>query len=502
MSLQGNSNDEKIWNYLKSKGLNDFGIAGLMGNLRAESGLNPKNLQNSYETKLSFSDDEYTSKVDDGSYTNFVKDKAGYGLAQWTWWTRKQNLINYAKSQKKSIGDLEMQLNFLWKELSEGYKSVLNTLKSATSVLQASNAVLLQFEKPANQSKAVQDKRAQYGQEYYEKFSNKGGNSMSYSRQKVVDLAESWVGKNEKDGTYKSIIDIYNTQKTFPRGTKMQYGWAWCACTWSALAIRLGYTPVMPVEISCYYLIEAAKKMGCWQENDTYVPSPGDAILYDWEDNGVGDNKGNPDHVGTVTYVNKASGYMIVTEGNYSNSVKKRTISLNGRYIRGFITPKYTDNSVSAPVQKPDKDITTIAREVIAGQWGTGAERKKALESKGYNYAKVQKKVNEIVNGSAVKPSTPTQPQTQPTSKKVTATCSAKKYDKSIAGTYVTTADLYMRNDAGTNMKALVVIPKNTEVKCYGYYNVSNGAKWYYIQVTIDGVQYTGFSHSGYLKRK
>lgn len=502
MSLQGNSNDEKIWNYLKSKGLNDFGIAGLMGNLRAESGLNPKNLQNSYETKLGFNDAEYTSKVDDGSYTNFIKDKAGYGLAQWTYWTRKQNLINYAKSQKKSIGDLEMQLNFLWKELSEGYKSVLNTLKSATSVLQASNAVLLQFEKPANQSKAVQDKRAQYGQEYYEKFSNKGGNSMSYSRQKVVDLAESWVGKNEKDGTYKSIIDIYNTQKTFPRGIKMQYGWAWCACTWSALAIKLGYTPVMPVEISCYYLIEAAKKMGCWQESDAYVPSPGDAILYDWEDNGVGDNKGNPDHVGTVTYVNKASGYMIVTEGNYSNSVKKRTISLNGRYIRGFITPKYTDNSVSAPAQKPDKDITTVAREVIAGQWGTGAERKKALESKGYNYAEVQKKVNEIVNGSAVKPSTPTQPQTQPTSKKVTATCSAKKYDKSIAGTYVTTADLYMRNDAGTNMKALVVIPKNTEVKCYGYYNVSNGAKWYYIQVTIDGVQYTGFSHSGYLKRK
>lgn len=502
MSLQGNSNDEKIWNYLKSKGLNDFGIAGLMGNLRAESGLNPKNLQNSYETKLGFNDAEYTSKVDDGSYTNFIKDKAGYGLAQWTYWTRKQNLFNFAKSQKKSIGDLEMQLNFLWKELSEGYKSVLSVLKSATSVLQASNAVLLQFEKPADQSKAVQDKRAQYGQEYYEKFSSKGGNSMSYSRQKVVDLAESWVGKNEKDGTYKSIIDIYNTQKTFPRGTKMQYGWAWCACTWSALAIKLGYTPVMPVEISCYYLIEAAKKMGCWQESDAYVPSPGDAILYDWEDNGVGDNKGNPDHVGTVTYVNKASGYMIVTEGNYSNSVKKRTISLNGRYIRGFITPKYTDNSVSAPSQKPNKDITTIAREVIAGQWGTGAERKKALESKGYNYAEVQKKVNEIVNGSAVKPSTPTQPQTQPTSKKVTATCSAKKYDKSIAGTYVTTADLYMRNDAGTNMKALVVIPKNTEVKCYGYYNVSNGTKWYYIQVTIDGVQYTGFSHSGYLKRK
>ena len=41
----------------------------------------------------------------------------------------------------------------------------------------------------------------------------------------------------------------------------------------------------MPVEISCYYLIEAAKKMGCWQENDAYIPNPGDAILYDWQDN-------------------------------------------------------------------------------------------------------------------------------------------------------------------------------------------------------------------------
>ena len=79
---------------------------------------------------------------------------------------------------------------------------------------------------------------------------------MAYLRQKVLDLAESWVGKKESDGSFKSIIDIYNTQKTFPRNVKMQYNWAWCACTWSALAIKLGYTAIMPVEISCYYIIE------------------------------------------------------------------------------------------------------------------------------------------------------------------------------------------------------------------------------------------------------
>lgn len=97
------------------------------------------------------------------------------------------------------------------------------------------------------------------------------------------------------------------------------------------------------MEISCYYLIEAAKKMGCWQENDAYVPSPGDAILYDWQDNGISDNTGNPDHVGTVIEVYKESGYMVIEEGNYSNAVKKRTLSINGKFIRGFITPKYDE---------------------------------------------------------------------------------------------------------------------------------------------------------------
>lgn len=319
---------------------------------------------------------------------------------------------------------------------------------------------------------------------------------MSYSRQKVVDLVESWEGRKESNGTHKYIIDIYNRYSPLPRNIKMQYDWAWCACTWSALAIKLGYTPIMPIEISCYYLIEQAKKKGCWQENDAYVPSPGDGIIYDWDDNDVGDNKGNPDHVGTVIYVNKSSGYMIVMEGNYSNAVKKRTISLNGKYIRGFITPKYTSNTVSTPEQKPNKDLTTVAREVIAGQWGNGADRKKNLETKGYNYSEVQNKVNEILNGGASKPATPTN-----STKEVVATCSAKNFNKSIAGTYSTTDNLYLRNDAGTNKKALVLIPKGTKVQCYGYYNTFNGVKWYYIQTTVNGVKYTGFSHSGYLKR-
>jgi hypothetical protein len=100
--------EKQIWNFLKAEGFSDFGVAGLMGNLYAESSLKPTNMENAYEKKLGFTDDSYTKAVDSGTYTNFVKDAVGYGLAQWTYWSRKQNLLNYAKSKNKSIGDLTM----------------------------------------------------------------------------------------------------------------------------------------------------------------------------------------------------------------------------------------------------------------------------------------------------------------------------------------------------------------------------------------------------------
>lgn len=317
--------------------------------------------------------------------------------------------------------------------------------------------------------------------------------TMTKSRQAVVDLVLSWEGRNEKSGSHKYIVDLYNSYDgTFPRGVKMQYDWSWCACTWSALAIKLGYTDIMPIEISCGELIKAAQKMGIWQENDGYVPKPADAILYDWDDTGKGDNTGWPEHVGTIVEVHEDAGYMVVMEGNYDDQVKKRTISINGKSIRGFITPKYTDDKVLPPAQVSGKDNKTIAREVIAGTWGKGDARKKALEAAGYTYATIQKIVNEILKPAPVKPAV---------TKTVTATCSAKKFDKSIAGTYKTTANLHIRNDAGKNKKSLGVIPKGAEVKNYGYYSVYENSKWLYVQTTVDGVQYTGFCSSTYLKK-
>lgn len=177
--LTGSTNEQKIWNYLKATGLNDCGVAGLMGNLYAESGLKPNNLQNTFEKKLGYTDDAYTAAVDNGSYTNFERDSAGYGLAQWTYWSRKAGLLSYAKSQGKSIADLEMQLEYLVKEL-QGYSGVLNVLKTGTSVREASDEVLTKFERPVDQSENVKVKRAGYGQTYYDKYA-KGASAMSNS---------------------------------------------------------------------------------------------------------------------------------------------------------------------------------------------------------------------------------------------------------------------------------------------------------------------------------
>ncbi len=179
--VQNGNTEKAIWDYLAGKGLNACAVAGLMGNLYAESGLNSCNLQNSYNKSLNMTDAQYTAAVDNGSYGNFVKDKAGYGLVQWTYYTRKQALFDYAKKAGASIGSLDMQLAFLWDEL-QGYKTVINALKSAGSVRAASDAVLLGFEKPADQSEAVQKKRAGYGEAYYKKYA--GGQQAAVPQEK------------------------------------------------------------------------------------------------------------------------------------------------------------------------------------------------------------------------------------------------------------------------------------------------------------------------------
>lgn len=162
---------------------------------------------------------------------------------------------------------------------------------------------------------------------------------MARLREEVIKQAKAWLGKKESDGSHKEIIDIYNSHKPLARGYKVRYTDHWCATFVSAVSIKLGYTDIIPTECSCQRLIELFKKNGTWVENENRTPNVADIIFYDWEDSGKGDNKGWSDHVGIVEKV--ANGKITIIEGNYSNQVKRRTISVNGKYIRGYGVPKY-----------------------------------------------------------------------------------------------------------------------------------------------------------------
>lgn len=194
---------------------------------------------------------------------------------------------------------------------------------------------------------------------------------MAKYAKKVVEQAQAWLGRKEGSSGHKEIIDIYNAHKPLARGYKVKYTDAWCATFVSAVAIKLGYTDIIPTECGCEKMIELFKKLGAWVENENRIPNPGDIIFYDWQDNGTGDNKGNSDHVGIVEKV--TSGKITVIEGNYdggaanrTDGVERREISVNGRYIRGYGVPKY-DKEVSSQPWYAEAQKWVVAKGISDG---------------------------------------------------------------------------------------------------------------------------------------
>lgn len=190
------------------------------------------------------------------------------------------------------------------------------------------------------------------------------------TRNDIVKQAQQWLGRNEKDGSFKAIIDTYNTLKPLPRGYKVKYTDEWCATFTSAVAVMCGAVGVMPVECSCIKMIDLLKANGTWVENDSYIPQPADLVIYDWEDSGKGDNTGQPNHIGIVEKVE--NGIITVIEGNIKHSVARRTIAVNGRYIRGFGALKLdavaTPQPQKAEVKKVMIELDTLRKNSEGAQ--------------------------------------------------------------------------------------------------------------------------------------
>ncbi len=142
---------------------NPYGVIGAMCNIKAESNFSSINMQNSYESKLGFTDNTYTNAVDNGTYKGFTTDRVGYGLCQWTSSGRKTGLLAYAIALGVSIGNEDMQIEYLIKELKGAYKSTLSVLKNATSIKEASDYFMVHFEGPADQSEVAKNNRAANG---------------------------------------------------------------------------------------------------------------------------------------------------------------------------------------------------------------------------------------------------------------------------------------------------------------------------------------------------
>ena len=211
------------------------------------------------------------------------------------------------------------------------------------------------------------------------------------SRAKIVAVAKSYMGVCGGSSAHADILHYFNSVK--PDGYAAHKSDPWCSEFVSACAIQAFGKSIakkyFPLSAACTYVINKAKKMNIWVESDKYIPEAGDWILYDWDDNGKGDCTGQPDHVGIVEYYK--AGYIHVIEGNCGNKVARRKIRIDGRYIRGFVTPDYDRIYV-----KPAARLDDVVKGVLTGKYGNGAQRKENLTKAGYNYDQVQKEVNRI----------------------------------------------------------------------------------------------------------
>ena len=174
---------QQIWNYLLEITGNAYAAAGLMGNLYAESGLVPTNLQDACEASLGYKDGTYTEAVDFGIYSDFATDWAGYGLAQWTWQDRKQNLLEFAQDAGLSVGSLDLQLRFLAWELEE--RGLLPELQAVCSVRGASDLVLFRYEAPLDTGAQTQTVRCGLSMTFYNRFAG----TLSQGQKDILETA-------------------------------------------------------------------------------------------------------------------------------------------------------------------------------------------------------------------------------------------------------------------------------------------------------------------------
>lgn len=350
--------------------------------------------------------------------------------------------------------------------------------------------------------------------------------NMGVTASQIINIMRGWIGKSRSAGTHKDIIDLYNSHTPRARGYKVTYTDAYCDTTVSAAFIKAGNVDIIGgTECGVQNHIALFKKAGIWDEDGTITPKPGYIICFNWDD-GTQPNDGYADHIGIVESV--SNGKITCIEGNMSGGVVgRRTISVGWGYIRGYAKPKYSAETTTTPSTTTNSSTTSsnnsalnktvkwngvvTASELNVRTWA-GTENKtvsfsplkknavvgvcdSVKDSKGvvWYYIKYNNKYGFVSSKYITKQETKTT-TTSTVNNKVDY---AESYQKSLAGTYKTTANLNLRVGAGTSKARICTIPKGGKVTCYGYFTAVGGTKWYYVVYE----NYKGFVSSAYLKK-
>lgn len=341
-----------------------------------------------------------------------------------------------------------MQLAFLMQELSSGYKAVLNILKTATSVRAASDAVLLQFERPADQSEAAKSRRAGFGQKYFDKYAGKESQTVSFVPRLTRPEAGNKYYITKAAGGYSDAVKGSPTDSA-------------CNVLSNCVGYAYGRFNEIIGEGACKHLRPVNAENFIQYKGTLEVgmePRLGACMV--WQ---KGATLKGSDGAGHVAIVEKivSSTEIVTSESGWGAS----------------------------------KPFWTQTRKKGSGNWGQGSSYK--FLGFIYNPAACCQGTVPSAPAAAAKPSaTPT------TEKK--AKEAARSLNKALAGTYVVTADkgLHIRSGAGSGKSSLAVLPKGTKVRNYGYYTDLSGVAWLYVQVAYKGVTYTGFCSGQYLSKQ
>jgi hypothetical protein len=164
-----------------------------------------------------------------------------------------------------------------------------------------------------------------------------GVGTASVGGARLVEIAVAEIAANGGALGGAKYIDGY--------GSPAVYGYAWCAIFVSWCATQGGFVEsgiiLKSMSATAFRAAAQSGAHGTWKDR-TYVPAPGDLILFDRD--GIGE-VGLADHIGIVERVDGGKVYTV--EGNTSDTVARRSYDIGRSDIDGYVVPAYGLNTAS-----------------------------------------------------------------------------------------------------------------------------------------------------------